>query len=55
MKIEKLKYNWITQEAKNNLEYILVYINSNEINEEVGALACIPKLKAKMVNYIKTN
>ena len=51
----KLEYNQIVQEAKNNLGYILVYINSSEIKGEVEASACIPELGTKVANYIKTN
>ena len=51
----KLKYNQIIQEAKNNLKYILVYIDSSEIKGEVEALVYILKLGTKAANYIGTN
>jgi hypothetical protein len=34
---------------------VLAYIDRSEINREVGALACIPKLGAKVANYIGIN
>jgi hypothetical protein len=34
---------------------MLAYIDSSEINGEVGALAYIPKLGAKVANYIGIN
>ena len=34
---------------------MLAYINGSKINGEVGALVCIPKLGAKVANYIGIN
>ena len=45
----------MAREAKNNLGYVLVYIDGSKINREVEALAYIPKLGAKAANYIGTN
>ena len=53
--VGKLKYNQIIWETKNNLGYVLVYIDSSEIKKEVKALACILELKTKAANYIGTN
>jgi len=53
--VGKLGYNQIAREAKNNLRHILAYTDGSEINGEVGALACIPELGAKVASYIGTN
>jgi hypothetical protein len=34
---------------------MLVYIDGSKINGEVGTLAYIPKLEAKVANYIGIN
>ena len=51
----KLKHNQIIQEAKNNLGYVLAYIDGSEIKGEVEASACILELGTKAANYMETN